>query len=154
MFPAVRLTVKTRSQSSNEARPEEEFRSLDTVEEEPPIVEECWTAQSSPEYDCAQRPRTGSEAETSLEEKLLLDQVRLYRRLRQEKKATAPWQKQEDSPSFQGGSEETRRTSPVDGTHGDPAESRRISQPWASGRAVNSQRIKSLLPNVSNRSEQ
>ncbi|KAG8296628.1 hypothetical protein J6590_052714 [Homalodisca vitripennis] len=68
MFPAVRLTVKTRSQSRNEARPEEEFRSLDTVEEEPTIVEECWTAQSSPEYDCAQRPRTGSEAETSLQE--------------------------------------------------------------------------------------
>ncbi|KAG8294872.1 hypothetical protein J6590_092953 [Homalodisca vitripennis] len=41
MFPAVRLTVKTRSHSRNEARPEEEFRSLDTVEEEPPIVEEC-----------------------------------------------------------------------------------------------------------------
>ncbi|KAG8259741.1 hypothetical protein J6590_008776 [Homalodisca vitripennis] len=69
MFPAVRLTVKTRSQSRNEARPEEELRSLDTKEEEPPIVEKCWTAQSSPEYDCAQRPRTGSEVETSLQDK-------------------------------------------------------------------------------------
>ncbi|KAG8281921.1 hypothetical protein J6590_049044 [Homalodisca vitripennis] len=68
MFSVVRLTVKTRSQSRNEARPEEKFRSLDTVEEEPPIVEECWTPQSSPEYDCAQRPRTGSETETSLQE--------------------------------------------------------------------------------------
>ncbi|KAG8287506.1 hypothetical protein J6590_036379 [Homalodisca vitripennis] len=49
---------------------------------------------------------------------------------------------------------QTRRTSPVDGTHGEVEESRRISQPWASGRAANSQRIKSLLPNVSDRSEQ
>ncbi|KAG8332527.1 hypothetical protein J6590_020032 [Homalodisca vitripennis] len=37
-FPAVRLTVKTRSQSRNEARPEEEFRSLDTVEKNRPSL--------------------------------------------------------------------------------------------------------------------
>ncbi|KAG8325863.1 hypothetical protein J6590_056569 [Homalodisca vitripennis] len=42
----------------------------------------------------------------------------------------------------------TRRTSHVDGTHGNPAESRRISQPWASGRTVDSTRITSPLPNV------
>ncbi|KAG8253063.1 hypothetical protein J6590_042873 [Homalodisca vitripennis] len=36
---------------------------------------------------------------------------------------------------------QTRRTSPADGTHGDPIESQhnQISQPWASGRAVNTE---------------